>query len=276
MKRVTKAILKSVYRKRPLWSHKGDYGRLLVIGGSNLYTGAPFLVGLAALRSGCDLVTIAAPERAVNISVKNFNLIKYPLTGEYLIPKHLNQIDKFTKRCNAVVIGNGLGREDKTVKAILEFLGKNKLPVVIDADAIYAISKKRKLAKKAILTPHEGEFKIITGKSVSKNLKERVSAVKKEAKKLNCVILLKGHVDVISNGERTCISNSGNPFMTKGGTGDVLAGICGSLLAQGIASFDAACAAAYISGVAGTLTAKEKKQSLLATDVIEKIPKAIS
>ena len=96
------------------------------------------------------------------------------------------------------------------------------------------------------------------------------------AKKINAVVLLKGHIDTISNGVKTETNKTGDAFTTKGGTGDTLAGICGSLLAQGIEPFDAACAAAYINGKAGDIAAKEKKQALLATDIIEKIPDAFS
>ena len=270
---VTSGILKNAYKKRNQWSRKGDYGRLLVIGGSNIYTGAPFLAGLAALRAGCDMVTVAAPERAADIAAKNLNLITHPLKGDFLARNHLRELIKLGADKDAVVIGNGLGRQKETIKAIIRFLEKNNRPIVIDADAIHAIAKNKKtIRNNFVLTPHSGEFYVLTGKKVSTNVKERAKAVKSAASGLHCTILLKGHEDIISDGNKTAINRTGNVFMTKGGTGDVLAGICGSLMAQKINPFDSACAAAYISGVAGDLAAKEKGPSLLATDMIEKIP----
>ncbi len=270
---VTSSILNRVYKKRNAWSRKGDFGRLLVIGGSKMYTGAPFLCGMAALRAGCDLVTVAAVERAANTAAKNLNLITCPLEGDFLAGKHAKELEKLIKGKDAVAIGNGLGREKETIKTAIGFLRSNELPSVIDADAIYAVSQdKRAIKNNCVLTPHAGEFCVLTGEKVSNNTEERTSAVKNAAAKTNSVILLKGRADVISDGRRTAVNRTGNVFMTKGGTGDVLAGVCGSLLAQGTEPFYAACAAAYISGAAGDMAAKEKKQSLLATDVIEKIP----
>ncbi|MBI2076082.1 MAG: NAD(P)H-hydrate dehydratase [Candidatus Aenigmarchaeota archaeon] len=273
---VTSSILKRVYKKRKAWSRKGDFGKLLVIGGSKLYTGAPFLAGLAALRAGCDLVTVAAPERAADIAAKNLNLITYPLKGDFLARKHLGELKKLTKGMDAIVIGNGLGRHKETIKAVIQFLRENSLPAVIDADAIHAVAgNKKSIRNNFIITPHAGEFYALTGKKVSIEVKARSKSVKAAASGLHCTILLKGHADIISDGNKTAINKTGNVFMTKAGTGDVLAGVCGSLMAQKINPFDSACAAAYISGVAGDLATKEKKQSLLATDVIEKIPEVI-
>ena len=270
---IDKSILKKVFKKRSNWSYKYDYGSLLIIGGSKLYHGSPALAGLAALRSGVDLVTIIAPERAANI-IAGFSpdLITYPLKGDYLDKKHLPELMKFSKNKTAVVIGGGLCREKKILNAVRLFLKRINIPTVIDADAIHALDKN--IAKKNFLiTPHSKEFYLMSKIKLERSLNKRIEAVKRTANK--STILLKGSIDVISDSKRVAINKTGNPYMTKGGTGDTLAGICGSLLAQGIKPFESACAAAYINGKAGDMAAKEKKQSLLATDLIEKIPEAI-
>lgn len=271
---VNKSILKSVYRKRKPWSHKGDYGHLLVVGGSKLYTGAPFLAALSALRSGCDLVTVAAPERAANAAARNFNFITYPLKGDFVSGRHLKKLLELSKGKDAVLIGNGLGKRKETFSAVNKFLEKTRLPCVIDADGIHAISKSKKIIKNNfIMTPHEKEFYALTGKKVTTSIRDRIKTVKSAAMNLGCTILLKGQVAIISDGKRVAINRTVSKYATKGGIGDALAGTCGSLLAQGSSPFDAACAASYVIGKASALAAKGR--SMLATDVIERIQDVI-
>ncbi len=271
-------ILKKIYGKRDIWSHKGQFGRLVAISGSKRHTGSPCFLGLAAYRAGCDLVYMVAPKRAADVAA-NFspNLITEPLEGDKLIKKHIDKIISLIKevRATAVAIGPGLWREKETLDTINELIKKINLPMVIDADAIRAVARKNEVLKRnCVLTPHADEFRALTGIMV-KNLKERKKFVKEFAKKLNCVIVLKGHVDVISNGNKIFLNKTGTPYMTKGGCGDTLTGICGALLARGINTFDSACAAAYINGKAGELASKKYKQGLLATDLIGNIPKVI-
>ena len=271
------SILKEVYTERPKWSHKGDFGKLLIIGGSKRYTGAPALAAysaIAALRAGVDLVTVAAPGRAADI-VAGFspNLITEPFEGDYFTPKHLKRIFKLCKDYDAVSIGSGLGVEKETQEFVKGFIEKMTKPCVVDADAIKALKKKR-IGGNFILTPHAYEFYAISGDKPKQDILGRAKLVKGFAKKTRAVILLKGAVDIISDGKQTAMNKTGNPYMTTGGTGDVLTGVCGGLLAQGIESFKAACVAAYITGKAGDLAVKEKKP-IIATDVIEKIPEVI-
>jgi len=126
-----------------------------------------------------------------------------------------------------------------------------------------------KLNQNFIITPHSYEFFVLSGYGVSNNLNDRVEKVKEVAKKCNCTIILKGHIDVISNGKEVAINKTGSEYMTKGGFGDILAGICGALLARKIDTFTAAKAAAYINGKLGELAAKKFKESLIASDVFE-------
>ncbi|NIO22211.1 MAG: NAD(P)H-hydrate dehydratase [Candidatus Aenigmarchaeota archaeon] len=275
---VTASILKEVYRERPKWSHKGDFGRLLVIGGSKRYTGAPALAALSALaslRSGVDLVLVAAPKRAADIVARfSPNLITEAFEGDHFTAKHVKDILKLSKDFDAISIGSGLGVDKETRKFVTKFIEKIRKPCVIDADAIKALKKKR-LGENFVLTPHAYEFYHISGEKPKYDITGRAKVVEKFAKKINSTILLKGAIDIISDGKRTALNKTGNPYMTTGGTGDVLTGICGSLLAQKIPPFKAACASAYITGKAGDVAVKKKKQGLLATDIIESIPKAI-
>jgi len=269
---VSNSILKQIYQKRKSNAHKYEFGSLLVIGGSKLYSGSPAFAAMAAYRTGVDLVTVVAPERAANIvAAFSPDLITYPLDGDFLKAKHLKTLFEFSNGRDAVVIGGGLERRKETMKTIAEFLKKTDIPCVIDADAIHTIDGSV-IKPNFIITPHANEFYVLSGKKVvDMNVEEKIKNVKKIALKLNATILLKGNPDIISNGKETAVNKTGNPYMTVGGTGDTLAGICGSLLAQRIEPFAAACGAAYINGKAGDIVAKEKKQSMTASDLIENI-----
>lgn len=275
--KVGKSILKKVYKKRKPWSHKYDFGHLLIIGGSKLYSGSPVLSGVAALRTGVDLVTIIAPERAADIAASfSPDLVTYPLKGDYLSKRHLKDLLKFTKGKTAVVIGGGLWRIQPVLDTVTEYMSRIKTPCVIDADAIHAISRSKNMnLKNCVVTPHAYEFFELSKITPTTKTASRIEAVKKSAEDMGTTILLKGNVDIISDGKNVAINRTGNTYMTVGGTGDTLAGICGSLLAQGVGCFDATCAAAYINGRAGDIAARQLRQSLTATDLIGSIPKVL-
>ncbi|MEM7825317.1 MAG: NAD(P)H-hydrate dehydratase [Candidatus Aenigmatarchaeota archaeon] len=272
--RVKVSILKKIYKERNPWSHKFQFGHLLVIGGSKHYSGSPAFNALAALRAGVDLVTILAPERAANI-IASFapDLIAYPLKGDYLCKKHLEELLKFTHNKNAVVIGGGLTREKEVLETVVKYLEKIEIPAVIDADAIHAVATKKEILKNKnfVLTPHVHELLVLSGIQVSNDLNQRIEVVKETAAKLKTTILLKGHVDVISNGKKVALNRTGSPALTKGGLGDTLAGILGAYLARGNDIFTSACAAAYLNGKAGELAAKKYSESLTASNLIEEI-----
>ena len=272
---VQRSILRKLYKRRPKWSHKGQYGKLLVIGGSQVYTGAPLFAAMAALRSGCDLVHVAAPQRAANIIARTPDLITHQLKGNHFSTRHVKELVEISRRMDAVVIGNGLGTNKETLSAVNAFLKKCKLPTVIDADAIRAVAKNKKLLKNRLLTPHAGEFFLLTGKSVGNELETRKKAAKDFASRYKCTVLLKGHVDIITDGKKLAMNKTGNVYMAKGGTGDTLAGICGALLARGASAFHAGCAGAYINGAAGDLAAKEKGEAMITSDLIDKIPNVL-
>ncbi len=286
MIKVTKDILKDVYKKRTRDAHKYDYGILLVIGGSEFYSGSPALSAMAAFASGVDMVRILAPRRAADI-IASFspNLAAFPLIGKYLDREDLATILSQTKSAEisgdkkaAAVIGGGAGRSEETQAVILEYLSQVSIPVVIDADAIHAVGKKPEIiaGKNFLVTPHSYEFFVLTGKKVKGlPLEEKMAIVEAEAKRLQTTILLKGATDIISNGKEVALNMTGSGFMTKGGMGDTLAGIAGALLARGINIFEAAQAAAYINGEAGELAGKKMGESVTATDLIKAIPEIL-
>ncbi len=268
-------------KPRPAEAHKGHFGRLLVIGGSEVYSGAPALVALAALRTGVDLAYVAAPERtAYALSSMSPNLINLKLEGDHLNPANLAVVRRFLKVANAVAVGPGLSLHKdtkETVEAVLHLAEKDGIPVLLDADGLKAFAEfKWKFKAPAVLTPHAGEFALLVGKkSLPGDLEGRVEAVRKAAKELGVVVLLKGHVDVVSDGSRVKLNFTGNPGMTVGGTGDVLSGVVGALLAQGVDAFEAAAAGAFVNGAAGDFVQREKGFHMVPTDLLDWIPKVL-
>jgi len=283
---VTKNILKNIYKERLANARKYDFGLLIVIGGSQFYSGSPALAALAAFRSGVDMVRVIAPQRAADI-IGSFkpDLAAYPLKGDLLTKEHLATLLSMTESAKvvtrgktAVVIGGGMGRSEETQQAILEYLSQVQVPVVIDADAIHALGKKPAIisGKPFLITPHTYEFFVLTGKEIHQlPEKEKIELVKMEAIRLKTTILLKGPVDIISDGKEVALNKTGNPLMTKGGMGDTLAGIAGALMARGISPIVAGQAAAYINGLAGAISGKKLGESVMATDLIEAIPEVI-
>ncbi len=283
---VTKKILKEIYKPRPANAKKYDFGLLLVIGGSEFYSGSPALSAMAAFRAGVDMVRIIAPKRAADI-IAGFspNLAAYPLKGDWLSKEHLADLLSMTEAAKAVsngkcavVIGGGAGRSSETQQVILEYLAQISVPAVIDADAIHALAANPPVVsgKPFLMTPHTYEFFVLTKKEVYQLPdEEKIKIVKAEASRLKTTILLKGATDIISDGKEVALSKTGSPLMSKGGTGDTLAGIAGALAARGIDLFKAGQAGAFINGLAGELAVKKFGESLMATDLIEAIPEAI-
>jgi hydroxyethylthiazole kinase-like uncharacterized protein yjeF len=261
-------------------AHKGDFGKLLVVGGSEVFSGAPALVALAALRTGVDLTYVAAPQKTAHaISSMSPDLITVKLEGDHLNPRNASVIKRYMEMSTAVVMGPGLGLHNETrdaVMKILEMMEEEKTPLLLDADGLKAFAEsKRKADLPLVLTPHAGEYQLLTGKHPSRDLEKRAEEVQKTARKLGAVILLKGPVDVISDGKRVKLNFTGNPGMTVGGTGDVLSGIVGTFLAQQADPFEAAVAGAFISGAAGDFVQSEKGDHIIPTDIIDWIPRVM-
>ncbi|OGS40004.1 MAG: hypothetical protein A3K77_06000, partial [Euryarchaeota archaeon RBG_13_31_8] len=287
--------LKTYYPIPKKESHKGDNGRLLIVGGGPYY-GAPALSSFAAQRTGVDLVIIATPKKVAKaittyspLLIKPVKLAKHlakisptlivnELSDEKnLVLSDIKIIEKLINKADALLIGPGLGMEKQTqltIEKIIEKFNEQKKPIVIDADAIRVVGKKQNLIKntKTVITPHTQEFKYLTGVNLKKDIKKRKEETQKWAKKLGVTIVLKGSIDIISNGEKTKLNDFHNPSMTVGGTGDVLAGIIGALLSKGVEPFNAARMGIFINGAAGNLAFEKYSYGLIATDVIEQIP----
>lgn len=258
---------------------KGDFGRILIIGGSNLYTGAPALCALAALRCGCDISIIATPEKVAN-AIRGFspNIIVHDYPGQILTSRAFDVIIPLVERSDVVIIGPGLGTSKETVEACLKLfkvLKEEGKPLVIDADGLKAFSTSPTilLGTRTVLTPHAGEFKILTGIDITKlSFEERIEHVKNAAQQLGVTILLKGHWDIVSDGKKVKVNITGNPGMSVGGTGDVLSGLVATFLAWGNEPLTAATVAAFVNGVAGDLAVEKMGYHIVATDLLDEIP----
>ncbi len=278
--------LKDIYKKRETHTRKYDYGMVVVIGGSQLYSGSPSFSALAAVRAGADIAKIVAPRRAADIAASfSPSLITFPLDGKCLSLEHLPELLSLTRSAEivsrgrvSVVIGGGAGRSQETKEAIRKYLEETSLPVVIDADAIYSLEEEKidLKGKSFLFTPHVNEFLALTGKDVKEfSDKEREEAIKEEAGKISSTILLKGKTDFVSDGESVLKNEISVPHLATGGCGDVLAGVAGALLSRGFSTMDSAYMAALINSKAGDVAAKEKGDGLMAMDVVEKIPEII-
>jgi len=252
-------------------AHKGDFGRLLVVGGSRDYVGTPTLVAEAALKTGVDLITVICPKYVADRMPFNPNLIVNSLESEDFLKE--KDVDKILEhKFDTLAVGNGLSTSSDTKDAVRKLLNNVETPVVVDADALKLV-KKNQLKQNMILTPHAGEFKTLFGEY--ENL-DREKIVERQAKDTGATIVLKGKTDVISNGRLTKINKTGNPQMTVGGTGDTLAGLIAGLAAQNKMTFESACAGVFLNGLAGDLAYSRLGVSMAATDVVSSIPEAFA
>ncbi|MBW2996633.1 NAD(P)H-hydrate dehydratase [Candidatus Woesearchaeota archaeon] len=249
---------------------KGENGRVLVIGGSIDYVGAPALAALAALRTGIDLSVVAAPEKAAwQINSYSPDLITKKFEGEFFNWDNVKDIIELAEKFHVIVIGNGLGLEPSTFDFVKEVVERLPQPKVIDADAIKALRGVE--FNNAVLTPHEKEFQILTDEILPEGVEKRASIVKHYSNK-HRIVLLKGKTDIISDGETVKYNKTGNDGMTTGGTGDILAGITAGLIAQSDDLLNSAASAAYLNGKIGDFLLKKKGYGFTASDMIELIP----
>lgn len=266
--------------------HKNHFGHALIVAGSRRMLGAGALTALSALRSGAGLVTLAIPE-SLNLAAhkKSANeIMTLPLPEsprETITLKALSVIKEYYKKCNVIGLGPGLSTDPSTAKFVIALVKQSPIPLVIDADAINILSHDPEvlLTTKTlkILTPHPGEMARLTGSPCESGQKERLAVAKKFSQKYQCVLLLKGHHTVVAApDEKSYINRTGNVGMATAGSGDVLTGMITALVAQGLSGFDAAKFGAYLHGKAGDLAARSKgKAGLIASDIIEYIPKAL-
>lgn len=266
---------------RKIDTHKGLFGRILVIGGSKNYSGAPAYSSLTCINFGIDLVITFVPEAVGNV-IRSYspNLIVRTQPGEWLHLDAFDEIAFLIDWANAIVIGPGMGIEKQTEKLlvkILEKLKESKKSFVLDADALKLVRDHLDLIKNqsVIVTPHAGELKIMTGVDLPlyNQVDERIKVVSDLAKKLGVTLLIKGPYDYISNGTLTKINITHCPEMSIGGTGDVLAGLCTCLLATENDPFRSACSATFLNGYLGEYCKKELGSRFNAVDMIANINK---
>ena len=247
-------------KERPTRAHKGDGGSVLIIGGGP-YQGAPYLSGMAALRSGADIVRVASP-----VQLPFPDLIHEPVHRDHISEDDIEDLCALCNRSDVVVCGMGLGtRSHQVITTIAPECKK----AVFDADALRLPLP---TAGETIYTPHAGEFTRITGKDPGTSPYERAEAVRQSP--LPGVTLLKGPVDIISDREEIRFNRTGTPAMTTGGTGDVLAGVCGGLLTN-LPAFEAACIAAYVTGRAGEIVSDTMGCGLAPQDLLSVIPQIL-
>ncbi len=256
-------------------SKKGDNGVVLVVGGSRIYHGAPLIASLAALRSGADLVYVAVP-RSIAIPVRSYSpsLIVLPLPDDRLTPGSVNRlVTMLPKKVNAAAIGMGmsLGRVEALTGLIAELYEMNA-KLVLDASALIPEVVPAVTGREAVLTPHAGEFRRLSGQDVGGSDDDRIKTVKSFAEKHSTTVLLKAWTDIISDGRRVALNRTHSCAMTVGGTGDALSGLVAGLLAKSMSTFDAATAGVFINGSAGDLAYRKYGLHILPTDVVENIP----
>ena len=244
--------------------HKGQNGKIAIIGGGP-YSGAPALAALGAYRAGIDLVHVFVPTSSYE-HVSSFipELIVHELPGEIVTEEHLEFILEKASEFDAIVVGPGIGKHEETKNAIVELVG-NCNNIVLDADAILDFDFKH---PNVLLTPHQGELKRLTPSSRPGDLLEYAS-------EKGITLLVKGEVDIITNGNLIKKNSSGHPRMAVGGTGDVLAGVCGALMGKGLTPFESARLAAYSLGIAGEICYEVIGSGFLPTDLALSLSKVL-
>jgi NAD(P)H-hydrate epimerase len=282
IKQIKKSEVAKLMPKRKNDSHKGENGRVLIVGGSMDYYGAPVLAGMGALYSGADLVYLYVPECNFDVTRSlspDFIVRKY--SGDFLSARDAEQIIKFGKRCDSILIGPGLGDRETTLEAVLEIVQNLHIPTVLDADALPVLKKINKfpLEQNVVITPHRNEFRHLVDREVvvKEDDAKSIILLRSIAMDLHINVLLKGATDFIASEEgHVEINKVGNAGMTVGGSGDVLSGVVASLMAQGVNGYHAARCAAYLNGMAGDMLMAEKAFGYSSSDLAEKIPYAIA
>lgn len=279
MKTLDHAKVLACMPQRDPWSHKGCFGKILLLCGSKGYTGAAALAAMGALRTGAGLVYLGVPACIYAIeAVKLTEPVVFPLPddGSCYHTEAAPQVRALLENKDAVLFGCGSGQSQGAYAVLETVLRVYSGPVVLDADGINLLARHKDVLRErtgpVILTPHDGEFARIGGQ-LGQN---RAQAAARAAKDLGCVILLKGHETVITDGDICYVNHTGNPGMAVGGCGDVLAGMIVSLLGQGLSPLEAAACAAWLHGRAGDFCAQEiGQQGMIPTDMLQVLPRLL-
>lgn len=273
-----KAVLDQL-PERAARSHKGDYGKILILCGSRGFTGAAYLGAMGALRAGAGLVYLGVPESIYVIEAVKLNeAVVFPLPDRdgMLSRVAIGEIQSRLSTMDAVLIGPGLGQSEDTLAVTAFVLQNAACPVVLDADGINLLAAHKDILRgrtaPTILTPHEGEFRRLGGQIGQ----DRLAAAEAMARELGCILVLKGHDTCITDGTTAYINTTGNPGMAVGGSGDLLAGVITAFLGQGLSPLEAAACGAWVHGAAGDLCAREiGEYGMLPTDMLETLPRLL-
>lgn len=266
--------------KRARESSKRDYGRLLILAGSRGYTGAPSFASRAAVRGGAGLVWLGVPESIYAVTaVKNDEAMPFPLPCDAqgrLTAEALPEVEARLERMSCLAIGPGLGRSAGVTEFVQDALAASRVPTVVDADALWALSRDMSSLEDAacplVLTPHEGEFAMLGGLLDG----DRVASARRFASRWGCTLVLKGSGSVVAFPDGECyVNQTGNPGMARGGSGDVLTGLMAAMLCQ-LPFRDAVRTAVYLHGLAGDMAAGELGEyGMTPTDMIRLLPAAL-
>ena len=271
--------LDAASRPLSLSADKRIRGTALIIGGSSQFHGAPVLASLAALRTGAGYVKTFVPKVVVDPARRlSPNIIVAALGIEHI--RFNSEIKKEIERSNAVAVGMGIGRSRSATtssRRIIDSSIENEKTIVVDADALMALGDVRFSAHNGsiIATPHDGEFRMVSGKKPSTDLLARIKDAASLAAKKGIVVVLKGHNTIVTDGERTRVCRPRSAALATMGSGDVLSGIICGYAAQGASPFQAACAGVYLHATIGDRLAKKMGMHIIAADIVDAIPLAI-
>ena len=277
--------MRDLLKKRKLDSHKGDYGRVGIVGGSSGMAGAPYLTTMSSLRTGSGYSYALIPSTIESImSIKLTEAIVKAISDDgigHFSMESLQDILMYIKDMDSLAVGPGMGVDGDRTYLVKEILKNSKVPIVLDADALNCVSEMPHILEEhnspLIITPHPGELSRLLDVSIEKIQEKRVYYSEYIAKRYNIVVVLKGHRTVVASPKLGIyINETGNPGMATAGSGDVLTGMIASLLAQGLKSFDAARLGVHLHGIAGDI-AREKigEYSMIAGDIVDNIYLAI-
>ena len=278
MKYMNESTIRTLLPRRARDTHKGDYGKILLLCGSRGFTGAAALAAMGALRTGAGLVYLAVPERIYAIeAVKLTEPVVLPLADEngMLCAASIPEIARLLPKMDAVLFGSGSGLGQGTEEVLLYLLKNCPCPLILDADGITLAAKHKDILRgrnaPTILTPHDGEFARLSPPELPRP--EQTMSV---AQDLGCILLRKGHRTLITDGAVCYENHTGNPGMATGGSGDVLAGVILSLTGQGVAPLEAAAVGAWLHGAAGDRAAETwGEYGMLPGDMVEELPRLL-
>lgn len=275
--------MKNLLPNRQRDAHKGMCGRVFILAGSKGMTGAAALSAMGALRSGTGLVTVGTADTEQGVLATKLTEAmtvgyKSSFGGIGLLDKE--KIFGMAEKADAFVIGPGMGRLKETKELVLWLIQNVNKPMVIDADGLNALSGNIDILRgrkgQIVITPHEGEMALLCNKTAEEIKTQRENIAKEFAKTFGVVVALKGKDTVVTDGDKVFINPTGNPGMATGGSGDVLAGVLGSFIAQGLNIYDAAALGVYVHGLAGDIGVADKGElGLIASDIAENLPYAI-